>query len=220
MCFSAIASFVTAGLTGSIGVVSLTRVTEPRQIALAITPLLFASQQIVEGMLWLNLPVAPNGPGSAGLTLLFLVFAQVFWPIYAPFAVVLLEPNQRRRQVMLGYLAVGIGVGGWCLWSLLSHSHSHAAVIRDGHVIYVTEPRHSNGLAPAYLAATCLPPALSSRRTVATLGAIVMVGCVVAYVLYWEAFASVWCFFAAAASGVILGHFEQSRRRYRRTAQI
>jgi hypothetical protein len=40
----------------------------------------------------------------------------------------------------------------------------------------------------------------------------------VAYVLYWEAFVSVWCFFAAAASAVILWHFELSRRRSFRMA--
>jgi len=60
---------------------------------------------------------------------------------------------------------------------------------------------------------------LSSWRTVAMPGAIVMAGCITAYILYWEAFASVWCFFAAGASVVILGHFEQSRRRLMRTIQ-
>ncbi len=214
MCFSATASFFTAGLTGCIGIVCLTRVTEPRQIPLAATPLLFAAQQSVEGLLWLNLPVAPEGPGAAGLTLMFLLFAQVFWPIYAPAAVLLVEPASWRRRIMAVCLLLGVCVGGWCLWSLLSHAHG--AVIREDHVVYITEPRHSDWLALAYLVATCLAPVLSSWRTVAALGAIVLVGCVVAYVLYWEAFASVWCFFAAAASAVILGHFEQSRRHHLR----
>lgn len=218
MCFSATASFVTAGLTGSLGIVCLSRVTEPRQLALAATPVFFALQQCVEGLLWLNLPVAPDGPGSASLTLLFLVFALVFWPVYAPFAALLLEPNQSRRRLMLGCLAIGGGVGAWCLWSLLSHANG--AVISDGHVVYVTQPRHSPALALAYLAATCLPPMLSSWRAVAALGAIVLIGCVVAYELYWEAFASVWCFFAAAASAVILGHFERLRWRQPGAAQV
>jgi len=55
---------------------------------------------------------------------------------------------------------------------------------------------------------------LSSHRTVTTLGFILLVGSVVAYVFYWEAFVSVWCFFAATASGVILFHFEAARRHY------
>ena len=64
----------------------------------------------------------------------------------------------------------------------------------------------------AYLAATGLPLLLSSQRTVVVLGAIVLAGLVIAYAFYWEAFVSVWCFFAAAASVVILCHLEWSRR--------
>ena len=45
MCFSASASFVTAGITGAIGIVALTRVKGPREVPLAATPLLFAFQQ-------------------------------------------------------------------------------------------------------------------------------------------------------------------------------
>jgi hypothetical protein len=218
MCFSSTASFITAGLTGTIGIVSLSRVDEPRQILLAAAPIFFALQQSIEGLLWLTLPVAPDGPGSAGLTLLFLLFAQVFWPVYVPIAVLCIEPAGRRRQTMAICLAIGSAVAAQLLGSILSQSHG--AVILDGHVVYVTEQRHSDALAVAYLTTTCLPPLISSARTVAALGAIVLVGSVVAYVLYWEAFASVWCFFAAAASMVILGHFEHSRQRRMRTAAI
>jgi hypothetical protein len=216
MCFSATVSFVTAAVTGGIGIVSVSRTTERRELPLAATPLLFAAQQCVEGLLWLNLPVAPDVPGAPGLTLLFSLFAQVFWPIWAPFAVLLTELNQQRRRIMEICFAGGIGVGGWCLWSLMSYPHN--AVILDDHVVYSTGPRHSTALALAYLAATCLPAMLSTWRTVAVLGGVVLVGCVVAYVAYWEAFASVWCFFAAAASVVILGHFEHTRRRMPRMA--
>ena len=59
---------------------------------------------------------------------------------------------------------------------------------------------------------------LSTRRAVAALGLLVLVGSVAAYAFYWEAFVSVWCFFAAAASLVILGHFELSHRHRLRAA--
>ena len=74
MCFSAPASFVTAGITGAIGIVALTRVGEPRELPLAAPPLLFALQQSIEGLLWLNLPLAPDGSLSTALTLLYLIF--------------------------------------------------------------------------------------------------------------------------------------------------
>ena len=72
--------------------------------------------------------------------------------------------------------------------------------------------KRSAVIAFCYLVATSFPLFLSSQRTMLTLGAIILAGSAVAYLLYWEAFVSVWCFFAAAASIVILGHFELSRR--------
>ncbi len=115
---------------------------------------------------------------------------------------------------MLLCLAVGLGVGGYMLWSFIAQPHSAAIV--DDHIIYVTEHKRSAAIAFSYLAATSLPLFLSSQRMMLTLGVIILVGSGAAYLLYWEAFVSVWCFFAAAASIVILGHFEWSRRHRRR----
>jgi hypothetical protein len=211
MCFSATASFVTAGITGTIGIASLARVTQPRQLPLAATPILFALQQTFEGLLWLDLPLAPDGWTATILSLLFLLFAQVFWPVYAPCAVLLIEPNVRRRHLMWLCFAAGVCVGTWLLWSILSGSHG--AVVLACHVVYVTGQRQPAELGLAYMVATCLSPLLSSHRTVAILGAVVAIGSVVAWLFYAEAFVSVWCFFAATASVIILGHFERARRR-------
>ena len=94
MCFSAPASFVTAGLTGAIGIIALTRASEPRQLPFAATPLFFAVQQGIEGLLWLNLPLAPDGHLSTALAFSYLVFAEAFWPVFVPIAVWLIEPSQ------------------------------------------------------------------------------------------------------------------------------
>ena len=210
MCFSATASFVTAGVTGTIGIVALSRTNDVRELPLAATPLVFALQQAFEGSLWLSLPLEPGGAFPAALVFSFLIVAEVVWPIYAPLAVLLVEPNEKRRQLMLLCLAAGVSVGAWLLWSILARPHG--AAILDDHIVYVTEFKHSDFVGIAYLAATGGPLALSSRRTLVALGAIILAGSVMAYVFYWEAFVSVWCFFAAAASVVILAHFEWSRR--------
>lgn len=210
MCFSAMASFVTAGVTGVIGLVSLTRARQGRERLLAATPIFFAVQQGIEGWLWLELPVSPDGPISSELTLAYLLFADVFWPVYTPLTVLLIEPGIWRRRLMLAGLAIGVCVAGYLLWRVLFHAHS--ALIVDGHIVYKTGSRYPVEIALLYLSATGLPLIASSRRTVVILGGIVLVGCTVAYAFYWQAFVSVWCFFAAAASVVILGHFEWARR--------
>lgn len=163
MCFSAAASFTTAALTGAVGIVCLARARDPLQWPLAAIPLFFALQQGMEGALWLTLPVAADASISTGLTLLYLLFAQTFWPVYTPIATACTEPDDRRRRLML--VCAG------------------------------------------------LPLLLSSHKVVVWLGAVVLVGCVTANLFYWAAFASVWCFFAAVASAMLLFHFEQARQR-------
>lgn len=59
-----------------------------------------------------------------------------------------------------------------------------------------------------------LPLLLSSRRAVFVLGLIVLVGSATADLFYWHAFQSVRCFFAAAGSVVLLGHFTGARGRH------
>ena len=210
MCFSATASFVTAGVTAVIGVVSLNRVNDKREAPLAATPLLFAFQQCVEGLLWLQLPLAPDSAAVQGLTFLFLFFADVLWPVYCSIAVLLIEPDHRRRRLMLVCLAIGAGVSAQMLWSIATRPYG--AVILEDHIVYLAGYTPSVALGLAYLAATGLPLMLSSHRTVLVLGAIILVGSATAFFFYWEGFVSVWCFFAAAASMVILGHFERAYR--------
>lgn len=217
MCFSAPASFAAAGITGAIGIAALSRVREPRELPLAAAPLLFGLQQAVEGLLWLNLPPVGDGSFSAMFALLFLFFAEAFWPLYAPLAVWLIEPTAHRRHLMFACQAIGAAVSAYLLWSILGQPH--LATISGGHIVYGAGFRQPTIVGAAYLAATGLPLLLSSHRTVVVLGAIVLGGLVVAYAFYWESFVSVWCFFAAAASATIMCHFEWLRRGELRTSR-
>jgi hypothetical protein len=210
MCFSAAASFVTVATTSIVGVACLTRVRRWNELPLASLPLIFAAQQAVEGCLWLELPVDPAGPISSILTLLFLLHAKVFWPAFAPVVAFLIEPQHRRRQLMTICIAIGAGVAAYCLWSIFIYPHG--ATIRGGHIVYSGEPHPPIAIAILYLVATSVTPLLSSHRAVVLLGSIVLAGSLVAYFMYWNAFTSVWCFFAAAGSVVILIHFERVRQ--------
>ena len=117
MCFSATASFVTVGTTTAVAIACLSKVRQWRELPLASLPLIFAVQQAIEGCLWLTLPVDPDGPIASLLTLLFLLYAKVFWPAFAPMTALLVEPERRRRQLMAICAAVGAAVAA--LFSLV-----------------------------------------------------------------------------------------------------
>src|SRR5271163_592318 len=168
MCFSANASFVAAGITGAMGVASVTRSSRARELPLAAAPIIFGLQQCIEGLLWLNLMDSPEGRNSGGLTSLFLFFEEGFWPICVPKAVFLIEPNRERRRLLVGCLMLGLAVGAYLLWEI--SNGSHFATIRDNHIVYFTEQPQSNAVAIAYLASTALPLVPCSRRTVTIFG--------------------------------------------------
>ncbi|MGL4395000.1 MAG: DUF6629 family protein [Hyphomicrobium sp.] len=209
MCFSATASFMTAIATGTAGVAALQRTGERREWPLGGVPLLFAAQQTIEGLLWLTLPVAPDGMTCAVLTHGFLIFALLVWPIFAPIAALSVEDVVWRRRLIGGCLIVGIGVSLYLLSVMFGSTHE--ALLKNGHIIYDSRPPPDGRVGFFYLIATGLGPALSSHRAVNLMSIIVVIGSVVAYVIYWDAFVSVWCFFAAAASIVIVMHFDRQR---------
>jgi hypothetical protein len=211
MCFSATASFTAAVLTGALGVVAVARTRRAQDLPLALTPLFFATQQLLEGFVWLDLPMAPHGANTVALVLAYLVFAQVLWPVWAPFAILSLEPDARRRRLIWPCLLVGACVSVYLLWRLVTLGAT--ATIQSGHIAYDTG--HGNVLlvGGAYLVAVVLAPLLSSSRTVVALGAIVGLGGIAAYAAYLASFQSIWCYVAAVASGVVVAHFEVGRRR-------
>ena len=92
MCFSASASFAVAGINALIGVAILYKKPARHEIPLASFPLMFALQQFIEGLLWILLPDAPQGtPVISALAILFIVFAEIIWPVMTPIAVLMIE---------------------------------------------------------------------------------------------------------------------------------
>lgn len=210
MCFSAPASFVAAALATGAGAIALTRANGRADAPLAAMPVFFGFQQLLEGFLWLTLPVAPDAAAATTLTSVFLHFALVFWPIYAPMAALLIEPEPVRRRLIALCLLGGIGVSLYFLLSLAETPRT--AVIDGGHIVYSADPHLPAPMLLLYPAATCLSLMLSSLAIVRLAGIVIFAGSVIAFAVYWDAFTSVWCFFAAVASGLIVYHFEAVRR--------
>ena len=200
MCFSAPASFIAAVGIGAAGAVIAVRAKSAQDLALAAFPLTFAVQQAVEGALWIQLG-AHEGTCSGPLANGFLFFALLAWPVLAPFAALLSEPSTTRRRIMLAALVAGVVVT--IIMTPEMMLHPYVAIVRGSSISYLNDETYSRALEALYAFAVCAPLLASSRPRVVVFGGLVIIGAVVTYFVFHHARASVWCFFAAAASVVL-----------------
>lgn len=191
----------------AIGTFTVRRAGAMAELPYAAIPLIFGVQQLIEGGLWLGLPTQTSA--THALAVAYLLLANLLWPIYIPVAVWLIEPDAVRRRRMLLPLAAGAATSLFFLVAMLAHPVS--AAIKGAHIGYnLPHPHHAFAFA-SYAVATCITPLLSSYRMVRLFGGAIIVSSIAAYSIYAMWFASVWCFFAALASCVVLLHF--SRRK-------
>ena len=213
MCFSATASFSAAGILTVTGVATLAQVKKRAELPLALTPFLFATQQAVEGTLWLT--VGQGRAHSLMLANIFATIALVVWPVLIPLAIALVEREALRRLVMLLLLPAGIGVAVYSAGTTLAHPYLAWPAGRA--LTYVDNHPYSPTMLATYLICTCLPPLLSSSRMLNLFGVIVAAGLGIAMLAFYEDFVSVWCFFAALASVTLLRFFREPRLGLART---
>ncbi len=169
----------------------------------AVIPTIFALQQFVEGGLWLALP--GSSPWAGPLTITYLMLSNIFWPIYVPLAVLMIEPSLAHRRRLLFPIIAGVGTGGFFLFALTTNQVS--AAITGSHIHYDLPHSHDKIAFAFYAVATCLAPILSSHRRVKLFGAVLIASMAAAYAAYTIWFASVWCFFAALLSVTVYLHF-------------
>jgi len=210
MCFSATASFTAGTVLAAVGGVTLSRVRDRREVPYALIPMLFAVQQLIEGGLWLTF--ADEGPThlNASLTHIYQFFSHVLWPVYVPIAVRLLETVPWRRRTLLALAVGGAAAGLYLLYFLLVDPTVSRVV--GGHIDYISPHFYAPEVLTLYVLATCASGLVSSNRTVRWFGLAASLSLVAATMLYRTWFISVWCFFAAIISVVILAHFFSADR--------
>lgn len=208
MCFSATASFSVAAVTGLVGLAAIRNVKHPNELMVAAVPLLFAAQQAVEGLLWLQLSSGHGGADTVELALTFLVFAEVVWPIYPALAVLAIEPVQQRRMLMSALAVMGGILSAYLLVNLVSDTP--VATVRGHSIAYREEASPISWQQVPYLICTCAPALLSSHRAIQAFGLVILLGFAVSAYAYFGVFISVWCFFAAAGSTILYFHFKRA----------
>lgn len=202
MCFSAEASFGASAILAVAGVFSLKKVNHPTQIPFAAIPLIFSIQQLCEGFVWISLN--NHADWQQIPILLFLLFAQVFWPFWVPFSVFLLEVSKKRKIFLAFLLLVGTILSLYLFYCILSFDYS--ARIQNSHIRYELSFPHEfvPYLSIFYFLPTIVSSFISSVKKIAFLGVFILGSFLVSKLFFEDYVISIWCFFAALVSVVVL----------------
>ncbi len=220
MCFSATASFGASAVLGTIGIIAVAKAKTNPQRQFATIPLIFAVQQLTEGLLWLSLKDTAMASWQPLLTYIYLVFAMAVWPLWVPLTIRLLEKDARRKKTMNVLVAIGaiVAIIVALVLSLypvqvmtpvcLSCPFSSTPSLNQ-HLHYkFTLPPVPIGLIGAftvlYIMATIITPFISSIKKMKWLGFAFLASYLFAVILYNGFVISIWCFFAALLSFVVL----------------
>jgi len=206
MCFSATASFTASATLGVIGVATLVKTKNKKAWPLAAIPLLFAFQQFVEGLLWVLL--GSQSVYIVPLTHIYLFFALLFWPIYTPIAVLVLEPHKIRRLVLAIFCVVGVVIGAIFFVSFLRQPEAVQVVNKC--LFYPFQMIDPLLFGCLYVLIVVGSGVISSRPIIKLLSLLTLVGALVAWFFYTVNFVSVWCFFAAIISVVLYFYPQKS----------
>ncbi len=173
---------------------------------LGVVPLFFAAQQAAEGIIWLTIGMPQHEMLESAAVYTFLAFALVIWPTWAPLALRSMEPSAERRRVLGWTAAIGALVSVSAAFLL---ARTQPAARLDGHSITYQfgggagVTRHLILLA-AYVVPTLVPFFVSTVRWAKIIGGALIVSIAVAVVVRHEALTSVWCFFAAVVSVLVV----------------
>jgi len=214
MCFSAEASFAGGVIISAIGIITVRKVHKPSQILFGSIPLFFGFQQITEGMLWVTLPLTDYSGLQHISTYIFLIMAQVIWPVMIPLSVLFMEESKKKRKLLYILLSVGAALSVYYLFCLISFKVS--PIIQGYHIFYDNEFPKSLSYVSFffYLVATITPLFISSIKRTHMLGILMTLSCLITGIFFTQFLLSVWCFFAALISGVIYWILSDSKTKF------
>jgi len=204
MCFSTEASFSAGIILAVSGAVALKKVNHSSQIMFASMPLLFSIQQFTEGFVWITL-THPEYAHLQNIPIhIFMFFAQTLWPLWVPISLYFIEKNQARKKIFLLLIGAGLLLSGYHFYRAIyyeihvSITPNHIAYRLDFNLIQKTI------LAISYFSLTIIAPFISSIKRMPYLGILIFCSFLISKIFFTDSFISVWCFFAAIISVVVV----------------
>jgi hypothetical protein len=210
MCFSPQGDLAAGIVITAIGVDACLHIRDRKdKVLLASLPILLGLHQIDESLVWFGLRNdVPSGVGRVAMWI-YLAVALVLLPIFVPAAVLLLEPARRRRLLITPFLGLGAAVSTLLLMTMLT---SPVTVSQQPyHLAYSIGLGDGILVVALYVVATCGSVLLSSYRHIVLFGIANLVAVAVLARLTADGFASLWCMYAAVASGAIALHVRYAK---------
>ena len=202
MCFSATASFVAGTALSVVGVATIKKAKRKAELPFATIPLLFGIQQLIEGVVWLSFS---NSALNVVSTYAYSMFSHVFWPIFVPIAILLLEKDPVRKKILRVFTGVGLAVGIFLLYFIFQDGIISQVVNKS--VLYNSPHLYLPLVLTLYVLATCVSFLISSDKIINIIGIVMLASFMVAGLFFSATFISVWCFFAAILSFIIFIYF-------------
>ncbi len=204
MCFSASVSFSASAVLFVSGIVAIKKTTDKKQIWFASIPFVFAVQQFSEGITWLSFSHQEFESFRHLSTIVFILFAQVIWPFWVPFSFLMIEQNPKRKMWIKYFFVFGIIIAAYVSYCLVRFPI--VAYPESKHLKYDPEfpLAHTIIAAIFYFIPTVLPCIVSSAKRMTTLGLMIFGSYIVARIFFKEYALSVWCFFAAIISVMVI----------------
>jgi hypothetical protein len=136
--------------------------------------------------------------------LVYLVVSKVVWPVWVPLAILALETMPRQRRLLAGLLILGALLAPLMAYGL--GAYPVVANTSGAHIQYRQEtPLPFRWITDiAYAVAVVLPPMVASNRVVRLIGLLLIASLVLTKIFFYYYFASVWCFFAAGISVLVV----------------
>ena len=216
MCFSASASFTASAVLIPLGLYSnhlATRHERPDYQPLALVPFFFGVQQLVEGLEWTAIDNGGLEPLGSLAAKGFLFFAYCFWMIWIPWSAWSISRSTdskglQRRLKWVAIVATLLGIGFYI--PVLFQADLVQPAIESGRIHYQVNTTWHNFVNTepvgqlTYWGFIVLPLVALSDSAVKLFGILIFVSIFLTWFTYSIAFNSVWCFYCAVLSIMVI----------------
>jgi len=207
--FYAVLNFTLSGALGAIGILTLKKVSAPKEVVFAALPLLFALHQFSEGFVWLGVSHLIEPRALEFAEGVYIFYAQGLLQFLVPLAIWLLESNKMRKQIIFILMIIGGLLTAYTVWGLSIEPTSVS--VRENSLAYVNPWTDNRLVGITYVITTCGSLMLSSSIAIQLFGFLNLVGLTLIYYIKPYAFTSLWCFYAAVVSVLLYYYFVERR---------